>query len=134
MKKSTFILATLILLTGCNSSNDKNSLDLSNSLSPNYGDVVDTIIKSPNEDGGLEGNAEDDLVKPQDVSVLKNFLLNVAVETYYTYEVTATVDSITSHFVQHFTPNAWYEENDNEELSFGYAEEKDTSWSKSTRS
>ena len=121
MKKLTFILTSLLLI-GCNSSNINSS---SNSSSINNNEV-ETIIKSPNEDGGLEGNAEEDLVKPQDVSILKNFLLKVALETHYTYEITATIGSTSSHFINHITPYAWYEENDDPKLSFGYAEELNT--------
>ena len=84
------------------------------------------VIKSPNEDKGLEGNAENDKVVQQDQTALKDFLLEVAEVEYYTYEVTSKVSGNESHFIDYFTPNAWYEENDNPSLSFGYAQEKDT--------
>ena len=63
----SLILLPLLLSTSCS---NKNSSSI----------VIDTVIKSPNEDGGLEGNADKDTVEAQDPSVLKDFLLNVSNE------------------------------------------------------
>ena len=109
----SLILLPLLLSTSCS---NKNSSSI----------VIDTVIKSPNEDGGLEGNADKDTVEAQDPSVLKDFLLNVSNEKYYKYEITANIQGNESHFVNYTTPYAWYEENDDPSLSFGYAEEFNT--------
>ena len=76
MKKSllSLLLFPLLLSTSC-----------SNNISSS--EVIDTVIKSPNEDGGLEGNADKDTVEAQDPSILKEFLLKVAQENYYKYEI-----------------------------------------------
>lgn len=131
MKKISLLLTSILLITGCNSNSSNTSTlssTLSNSLSTNIDnkDNLDIIIKSPNEDGGLEGNAEEDLVEGQDPTILKNLFLKVANESYYSYEVTSTVTGSETHFINYFTPYAWYEENDDPSLSFGYAEEYET--------
>jgi len=128
MKKLTLLLTSILLITGCNSnSKDSNDSNLSNTLTNTIiNNELDTIIKSPNEDGGLEGNAENDLVAPQDISILKSFLLKVANVSYYTYEINVDVGSTKAHFINHYTPYAWYEESDDPSLSFGYAEEMET--------
>ena len=107
------LLVSTLVTTSCNT-------DTSTNINTNK----DVIIKSPNEDGGLEGNAENDTVKEQSSTELKDFLLKVADVEYFTYEVTSKVSGNESHFIDYFTPNAWYEENDNPDLSFGYAQEK----------
>ena len=127
----SFLISTLLIISGCNSNSNSSSNSLntnsnSSTTLPNNDNVASTIIKSPNEDGGMEGNAENDKVKEQDETDLKVFLENVADVEYFTYEVTSKVVNNEAHFTQHFTPNAWYEENDNKTLSFGYAQEKDT--------
>ena len=106
------LLIPLLLSTSC--SNNQTSSSIS------------SIIKSPNEDGGLEGNADKDTIEAQDPTVLKEFLLKVATQKYYTYEVTANINGNKTHFINHTAPYAWYEESDNPANSFGYAEEINT--------
>ncbi len=81
-------------------------------------------IKSPNEDKGLEANADNDKVELKDKAVLEDVLERAAKTQYYSYEVTSKVIGNESHFIDHFAPNAWYEESDNNSESFGYAQEK----------
>lgn len=124
MKKNylAYLLTSLMLVSGCNANLSSTSSNVNNNISN------EVIIKSPNEDGGLEGNQEDDKVEKQDSEVLKTFLTKCAKVKKYTYEVTSTVTGNETHFINHFEENAWYEENDNKELSFGYALEKDTNY------
>ena len=124
MKKNylTYLLTSLMLISGCNTNVSSTSSNVNNKTSS------EVIIKSPNEDGGLEGNQEDDKVEKQDSDVLKTFLTKCAKVKKYTYEVTSTVVGNETHFINHFEENAWYEENDNKALSFGYALEKDTNY------
>lgn len=125
MKKITLplLLVSLLLGTSCKSEHTSSS---TNSNVNNFNSSQEVIIKSPNEDGGLEGNADNDTVEKQDDSILKEFLLDVSSEKYFSYEVASTVSGSETHFINYFTPYAWYEENDNPSLSFGYAQEKDT--------
>ena len=81
-----------------------------------------TIIKSPNEDGGLGGNQEQDKVEKKDVEALKNFLNQVATNEYYSYEVNAKVSVTSTHFKSYYTPNAFYEKNDDHNFSIGYGQ------------
>lgn len=114
-------LISILIATGCNSNNSQNN------TVPNKPNIsTTTIIKSPNEEGGLEGNASNDTVKEHDSIELKEFLLRAIEVEYYSYEVTSKVPNNEAHFIDYFTPNAWYEENDNPDLSFGYAQEKNT--------
>ena len=114
-------LISILIVTGCNSNNSQNN------TVPNKPNIsTTTIIKSPNEEGGLEGNASNDTVKEHDSIELKEFLLRAFEVEYYSYEVTSKVPNNEAHFIDYFTPNAWYEENDNPDLSFGYAQEKNT--------
>ena len=124
MKKNylAYLLTSLMLVSGCNANLSSTSSNVNNNISN------EVIIKSPNEDGGLEGNQEDDKVEKQDSEVLKTFLTKCAKVKKYTYEVTSTVTGNETHFINHFEENAWYEENDNKELSFGYALEIDTNY------
>ena len=137
MKKNylSYLLTSLIILSGCNSNTSSLSTgyNSSSSSTPNNSSSVnnistEVIIKSPNEDGGLEGNQEDDQVEKQDANVLKDFLMEVSKVKTYSYEVTSNVPGNETHFIDYFEENAWYEENDNKELSFGYALEKDTNY------
>lgn len=84
-----------------------------------------TTLISPYEDKGLEGNAEQDTVEKGSIKNLYEVLREAAKQTRYSYEVTSTVKDNQSHFINYVTPYAWYEENDNESLSFGYAMTKD---------
>ena len=122
MKKNylTYLLSSLIILSGCNVNTSSSSSNKIENISSTV------IIKSPNEDGGLEGNQKDDEVVKQDAEVLKKFLEKCAKVTNFTYEVTSKVTGSESHFVDYFTERAWYEENDEKSLSFGYALEKGT--------
>ena len=124
MKKNylAYLLTSLMLVSGCDANLSSTSSNVNNNISN------EVIIKSPNEDGGLEGNQEDDKVEKQDSEVLKTFLTKCAKVKKYTYEVTSTVTGNETHFINHFEENAWYEENDNKELSFGYALEIDTNY------
>ena len=85
-----------------------------------------TIIKSPNEDGGLGGNQEQDKVEKKDVEALKNFLNQVATNEYYSYEVNAKVSVTSTHFKSYYTPNAFYEKNDDHNFSIGYGQNINT--------
>ena len=84
-----------------------------------------TIIKSPNEDLGLEGNASNDTVIDNSVEELKSLLVAASNVTKYSYEVTAKILDDSSHFIDYYTPYAWYEENDDPSRSFGYAMTKE---------
>ena len=55
MKKNylTYLLTSLMLISGCNTNVSSTSSNVNNKTS------TEVIIKSPNEDGGLEGNQED---------------------------------------------------------------------------
>ena len=108
MKKTIFtiLLTSLLLLPSCKSKDEEN-----------------LIIKSPNEDSGLEGNASDDKVEAQDASVLKDLLLQASAIEYYTYEITCNVIGNQAHFYNYVTPYAWYEENEDYTTSFGKAQE-----------
>ena len=108
MKKTilTILLTSLLLLPSCKSKDEEN-----------------LIIKSPNEDSGLEGNASDDKVEAQDASVLKDLLLQASAIEYYTYEITCNVIGNQAHFYNYVTPYAWYEENEDYTTSFGKAQE-----------
>ena len=81
-----------------------------------------TTIKSPNEDGGLGGNQDQDVVEKKDVETLKNFLNEVAKNEYYSYEVNARISLTSTHFKSYYTPNAFYEKNDDSNFSIGYAQ------------
>ena len=74
MKKNylTYFLTSLMLISGCNTNVSSTSSNVNNKTSS------EVIIKSPNEDGGLEGNQEDDKVEKQDSEVLKTFLTKCA--------------------------------------------------------
>lgn len=125
MKKNylSYLLTSLLILGGCTS-----NVSSSTSKNENNNSSTEVIIKSPNEDGGLEGNQDQDQVEKQDSEVLKTFLTKCSKVKNFTYEVTSTVSGSETHFINHFTENAWYEENDNQNLSFGYALEKDTNY------
>lgn len=128
----SLLITSLLIIGGCDSNSNNSNSSTNNTTSSssttleNNNTNVSTIIKSPNEDGGLEGNADNDKVKEKDETDLKEFLLKVADVEYFTYEVTSKVINNEAHFIQHFTPNAWYEENDIKEASFGMAQEKDS--------
>lgn len=126
MKKLFSLLTTILLISGCTSNNTNSSSSSSKDNLPNNNLNQSVIIKSPNEDGGLEGNAEEDLVTPQSNEILRNLFIKASTTRYYSYEITSTVSGSETHFFNYFTPYAWYEENDNPALSFGYAEEIDT--------
>ena len=83
------------------------------------------IIKSPNEDMGLEGNASNDKVEDNSIEELKSLLNSAANVTKYSYEITARILDESTHFTNYYTPYAWYEENDDPSKSFGYAMTKD---------
>lgn len=83
--------------------------------------VID-ITKSPAEDGGLEGNASSDTVAKADSKALKTVLEKASKIKKYTYEIKSNVIGYESHSIMHYTPNAWYEENDVSSLSFGMAQ------------
>ena len=67
-----------------------------------------TIIKSPNEDLGLEGNASNDKVEDNSIEELKSLLNSASHVTKYSYEITATILDDSTHFINYFTPYAWY--------------------------
>lgn len=81
---------------------------------------------------GLEGNADKDKVdsgeSEYDVTDLKDMFTAVSKISKFTYETTITLESQSSHFISYYLPKVYYEKNDDESLSFGYAEEADTSY------
>ena len=83
---------------------------------------VDFTYKSPAEDGGLEGNAGSDIVERQTVETLANFLKEIGKNEFYSYEVDIDLSGQKSHFINYYTPNAFYELNDRFEASIGYAQ------------
>lgn len=87
--------------------------------------TTDGSLKSPNEDGGLEGNQDQDKVEKQTTETLCNFLKEVGKNEFYSYDVQLTSNGqVVNHFKNYFTPNAFYEHNDNFEQSVGYAQNK----------
>ena len=118
----SYLLISLLILSGCNNNTSTSQNENNNNSS------TSVIIKSPNEDGGLEGNQEDDQVEKQGAEVLKTFLEKVSKVTTYTYDITSKVIGNEGHFVNYFTTNAWYEENDDKSKSFGYAKEVGTNY------
>lgn len=79
------------------------------------------IIKSPSEDKGLEGNAENDRIPEQSVKELELLLKSVAQKKRYTFDVTVNIPGYEEHVKYYITPYALYEEADNKEDSVGYA-------------
>ena len=79
------------------------------------------IIKSPSEDKGLEGNAENDRVPEQSVKELENLLKSVSSVKRYSFDVTVNIPGYEEHVKYYITPYALYEEADNKEDSVGYA-------------
>lgn len=84
--------------------------------------TVNTIIKSPAEEGGLEGNASQDVVNKSDTNSLKSMLVNASKVKKYSYEIKSNVIGYESHSIMYVTPNAWFEENDDSSKSFGMAQ------------
>lgn len=82
----------------------------------------ETIIKSPAEDGGLEGNANSDKVTQLDTDALYDLLVSASKIKKFSYEITSNVIGYESHSIMYYTPNAWYEEFDDDSLSFGMAQ------------
>lgn len=80
-------------------------------------------IKTPNEDGGLEGNAAGDVVEDYDTSKAEKILSEIANNDYYTYEVTFNIPNSETHFTQYYSPKMFFELNDDFSNSIGYAEE-----------
>lgn len=78
--------------------------------------------------GGLEDNAELDKVTTQDVQTVRDILKKASFITTFSYETTVNVTGSESHFVDYYTPHAWYEDNDDKQSSFGYAETKENSY------
>lgn len=119
MKKTSLLLLPIALLvTGCSSSTPNNS---TSEFVP-----TDTVIKSPNEDGGMEGNANGDQTPTKSNTECRDLLKGAAKWTYFKVEISVNVTGTKSHFITHYAPKAYYEENDNPHYSFGYAEEKGT--------
>lgn len=81
-----------------------------------------SVVKNPYEEMGLEGNAAQDQVAVTSSDSLKNLLQKASTLTKYSYEITSNVVGSEGHFINYFTPHAWYEENDDPSKSFGYAE------------
>ena len=88
------------------------------------GQITDISLKSPNEDGGLEGNQDQDTVEKRGTEELKKFLTEVGKNEFYSYDLTLTISGETSHFINYYTPNAFYELNDVFENSIGYAQDQ----------
>lgn len=87
--------------------------------------IVDSNFIS-SERFGLEGNADLDQVEKKDSSQVLAILKKAANISKYSYETTVNVSGIESHFINYFSPTAFYEDNDVSSLSFGYGEEKGT--------
>lgn len=78
-------------------------------------------LRSPNEQGGLEGNATNDTVIDDDDGYLYNLFDYIIDNLYFSYETKIDSGSSSETFTQTFTPYAWYIDAYNEEESFGYA-------------
>ena len=85
------------------------------------GDTPDILPDSPSYNGGLAGDEALDQVNTQNDTNIETLLENVTTKTKYTYEVNVAVGDINEHFVQYFTPNAWYCEYGTSD-DFGYAQ------------
>ena len=83
--------------------------------------IID-VIKSPAEDGGLEGNAASDTVTKADSKALKTLLEKASKIKKYTYEIKSNVIGYESHSIMHYTPNAWFDERLDSSTSFGMAQ------------
>ena len=78
-------------------------------------------LRSPNEQGGLEGNAANDTVVDDDDGYLYELFDYIIDNLYFSYETVIDSSSSSEQFTQTFTPYAWYVDAENEEESFGYA-------------
>lgn len=87
--------------------------------------ITQTIIRSPNEEGGLDANQEQDQVAQQSVEDVKTLMSNISKCTRFSYELTSTIPGSETHFIAYYTPHARYEKNDTYEASFGYAMTKE---------
>ncbi len=82
-------------------------------------------LKSPMEDGGLGGNASEDVVATRSVDEVKNLLNRASRVSKYSYAIDADVTGVKESFVSYYTPNAYYEDHGaGNEQSFGYAQTK----------
>jgi len=75
---------------------------------------------------GLEGGDASDSVAKKSASELYSVLVGALKTERYSYETTVSIVGSSSHFVDYYAPNCFYEDNDDPSLSFGYAEEKGT--------
>ena len=114
MRKIKQILAltfvSTILLTSCNNSSNTSSTS-------NINDILNNV-------NGLEGNQDEDDVTNQSIEGLQQLLFKVSKKTRYSYEVTSTVSGSEGHFIDYFEDNCWYNLDDNNDSSFGFAIEK----------
>lgn len=99
----------------------KNSILLSTLLLVSCSTNIQTIIDSPNVDGGLQGDASQDEVDVVQDDRLTYLFKTIYNNGYFSYDTRVKVGSNNEHFVQYYTPYAWYNESDIVEDSFGYA-------------
>ena len=79
-----------------------------------------TIIDSPNVDGGLQGDASQDEVDVIQDNRVTDLFKKIYLNGYFSYDTTVKVGSTDEHFVQYYTPYAWYSDSDIVENSIGY--------------
>jgi len=108
MKKRILIMALVpLMLVSCETTNS-------------------SLISSSSVRFGLEGNQDQDQVEQKDSSELKEVLTEASTIEKYSYETTVSIVEQPSHFTDYFSPTAFYEDNDDDSLSFGYGQEKGT--------
>ena len=78
-------------------------------------------LDSPSYDGGLAGDAANDIFDAENDKNIEVLLENALEITKYTYEVDVNVNGITETYTQYYTPNAWYTEGGTDS-DFGYAQ------------
>lgn len=120
MKKKWFILALFpIVLVSCGDVITTTNIQSSSSLSSSGS-------SNENQRFGLEGNQDEDKAEKKDSSELKELLTSASTITKYSYETTVSIVEQPSHFIDYFSPTAFYEDNDDSSLSFGYGQENGT--------
>lgn len=76
---------------------------------------------SPNENGGMEGNADSDTVIVEDDKKLEELFSYIVDNLKFSYETTIVSGTDIQNFTQTFTPLAWYVDENDSVDSFGYA-------------
>ncbi len=76
---------------------------------------------SPNENGGMEANEDEDSVIIEDDTKLETLFEYVTDNLVFEYDTSVALSGQNQHFTQTFTPLAWYVDEESEAETFGYA-------------